>query len=146
MDDKSTAFSAAEPARRPPIGIAKDEAIGFLQVGHRSCDLAHSDRSVPNYEEVLPRGEQQTVVLERSEAQRRCRRVSQLADQRSHAVKACRRHRGRGNFRLKPDTVKPKRPSTRLQRATNRPSVFTSRLHARFLAALPTGTIRIELK
>jgi DNA polymerase III subunit beta len=41
----------------------------------------------PNYEAVLPRDASKTIVLERAELQDALRRVSQLADQRSHAVK-----------------------------------------------------------
>src|SRR5204862_365971 len=41
----------------------------------------------PNYEAVLPRDNNKNVVLERVELSDAVRRVSQLADQRSHAVK-----------------------------------------------------------
>src|ERR1700690_4383147 len=67
--------------------FAKDESHLFFQVGHRLLISRILTGQFPNYEAVLPRDNTKPVVLERAELSDAVRRVSQLADQRSHAVK-----------------------------------------------------------
>src|ERR1700690_2087400 len=67
--------------------FAKDESHLFFQVGHRLLISRILTGQIPNYEAVLPRDNTKPVVLERAELSDAVRRVSQLADQRSHAVK-----------------------------------------------------------
>src|ERR1700687_768421 len=69
------------------IEFAKDESNLFFQIGHRLLISRILTGQFPNYEAVLPRENNKTVVLERAELTDAVRRVSQLADQRSHAVK-----------------------------------------------------------
>src|SRR6202051_4591532 len=69
------------------LEFAKDESHLFFQVGHRLLISRILTGPFPNYEAVLPRENTKTVVLERAELSDAVRRVSQLADQRSHAVK-----------------------------------------------------------
>src|SRR5207247_5237048 len=56
-------------------------------VGHRLLISRILTGQFPNYEAVLPRDNNKNVVIERAELSDAVRRVSQLADQRSHAVK-----------------------------------------------------------
>jgi len=77
----STAGSEAQ------IEFAKDESNLFFQIGHRLLISRILTGQFPNYEAVLPRDNNKSVVLERTELGDAVRRVSQLADQRSHAVK-----------------------------------------------------------
>jgi len=67
------------------IEFAKDESHLFFQVGHRLLISRILTGQFPNYEAVLPRDNNKTVVLDRAELSDAVRRVSQLADQRSHA-------------------------------------------------------------
>src|SRR5258707_6905069 len=67
--------------------FAKDESRFFFQVGHRLLISRILPGQFPNYEAVLPRDNNKSVVIERAELSDAGRRVSQLADQRSHAVK-----------------------------------------------------------
>src|SRR5207249_3475921 len=69
------------------IEFAKDESHLFFQVGHRLLISRILTGQFPNYEAVLPRDNNKNVVIERAELSDAVRRVSQLADQRSHAVK-----------------------------------------------------------
>src|SRR6266481_2077301 len=69
------------------IEFAKDESHLFFQVDHRLLISRILTGQFPNYEAVLPRDNNKTVVLDRAELSDAVRRVSQLADQRSHAVK-----------------------------------------------------------
>lgn len=71
-------------------GIAEfgqDESHLFFQFGPRLLTSRKLTGQFPNYEAVLPRDVNKTVVIERGELQDALRRVSQLADQRSRAVK-----------------------------------------------------------
>jgi len=67
--------------------FAQDDSHIFFQFGKRLLTSRKLTGQFPNYEAVLPRDTSRTVVLERNELQDALRRVSQLADQRSHAVK-----------------------------------------------------------
>lgn len=69
------------------IDFAQDESHLFFQFGPRLLTSRKLTGQFPNYEAVLPREVNKTVVIERAELQDALRRVSQLADQRSHAVK-----------------------------------------------------------
>jgi DNA polymerase III subunit beta len=67
--------------------FAQDESHLFFQLSGRLLTSRKLTGQFPNYEAVLPRDAGKTIVLERAELQDALRRVSQLADQRSHAVK-----------------------------------------------------------
>jgi DNA polymerase III subunit beta len=69
------------------IDFAQDDSHLFFQLGRRLLTSRKLTGQFPNYEAVLPREANKTVVLERKELEDALRRVSQLADQRSHAVK-----------------------------------------------------------
>src|SRR5256885_1745705 len=69
------------------MDFAKDESHLFFQVGPRLLISRILTGQFPNYEAVLPRDNNKSIVLERGELTDAVRRVSQLADQRSHAVK-----------------------------------------------------------
>lgn len=67
--------------------FAQDESHLFFQFDRRLLTSRKLTGQFPNYEAVLPRDANKVIVLERGELQDALRRVSQLADQRSHAVK-----------------------------------------------------------
>jgi DNA polymerase III subunit beta len=85
MDEVEKLSSAAGSDAH--IDFAKDESHLFFQVGHRLLISRILTGQFPNYEAVLPRDNNKHVVIERGELTDAVRRVSQLADQRSHAVK-----------------------------------------------------------
>jgi DNA polymerase-3 subunit beta len=78
---------AAESGDDAALEFAQDESHLFFQFGGRLLTSRKLTGQFPNFEAVLPRDANKTVVLERAELQDALRRVSQLADQRSHAVK-----------------------------------------------------------
>jgi DNA polymerase-3 subunit beta len=78
---------AADSGDDALVEFAQDESHLFFQFGRRLLTCRKLTGQFPNYEAVLPRDANKTVVLERGELQDALRRVSQLADQRSHAVK-----------------------------------------------------------
>ena len=80
MDEVEKLAAGAGPDAQ--IDFAKDESNLFFQVGHRLLISRILTGQFPNYEAVLPRENNKTVVLERGELTDAVRRVSQLADQR----------------------------------------------------------------
>jgi DNA polymerase III subunit beta len=78
---------AAEAGDEDLCEFAQDESHLFFQFGRRLLTSRKLTGQFPNYEAVLPKDTSKTIVLERTELQDALRRVSQLADQRSHAVK-----------------------------------------------------------
>ena len=78
---------AAQAGDEGVIEFAQDESHLFFYVNGRLLSSRKLTGQFPNYEAVLPREVTRTVALERGEFEEALRRVSQLADQRSHAVK-----------------------------------------------------------
>src|SRR5579864_8620608 len=85
---------AAEAGEDGQIEFARDDSHLFFQVDRRLLISRILTGQFPNYEAVLPRDNNKTLVLERGELNDAVRRVSQLADQRSHAVKFSVNHEG----------------------------------------------------
>src|ERR1700724_1520194 len=77
MDEVEKLASAAGADAQ--IEFAKDESHLFFQIGHRLLISRILTGQFPNYEAVLPRDNNKTVTLERSELCDAVRRVSQLA-------------------------------------------------------------------
>ena len=69
------------------IEFARDDSHLFFKIGKRLLISRILTGQFPNYEAVLPRDNNKTIALERKDLNDAVRRVSQLADQRSHAVK-----------------------------------------------------------
>ena len=69
------------------IEFARDDSHLFFRLDSRLLISRVLTGQFPNYEAVLPRDNNKTIVLERGELSDAVRRVAQLADQRSHAIK-----------------------------------------------------------
>jgi len=69
------------------VRLAGDENHLFFGVGRRLLITRKLSGSFPDYERVLPREAQITVVLDRDEVRAAIERVSQFADERSHAIR-----------------------------------------------------------
>src|SRR5207253_11191627 len=70
-----------------PFQFAEEGTQLFFPAKHPLPVFRLPTGPFPNYEAVLPRDNNKHVVIERGELTDAVRRVSQLADQRSHAVK-----------------------------------------------------------
>src|SRR5438445_10682525 len=78
---------AGEAGENGEIEFARDDSHLYFQVESRLLISRILTGQFPNYEAVLPRDNNKKIVLERSEFNDAVRRVSQIADQRSHALK-----------------------------------------------------------
>src|SRR6267143_1260201 len=126
--------------------FAKDESHLFFQVGHRLLISRILTGQFPNYEAVLPRENNKTVVLERAELSDAVRRVSQLADQRSHAVKLAVSTEGVEISASSPEYGEAKETIDKDYKGDNIAIGFNSSYMLDFLAAAADGPISIELK
>src|SRR5260370_5013422 len=128
------------------MGFAKAERNLFFQVGHRLLISRTLTRQFPNYEAVLPRENNKTVVLERAELSDAVRRVSQLADQRSHAVKLAVSNEGVEISASSPEYGEAKEIIDKDYKGDNIAIGFNSSYMLDFLAAAADGPISIGLK
>src|ERR1700730_2723311 len=128
------------------IDFAKDESHLFFEIGHRLLISRILTGQFPNYEAVLPRENNKSVVLERAELSDAVRRVSQLADQRSHAVKLAVSSEGVEISASSPEYGEAKETIDKDYKGDNISIGFNSSYMLDFLAAAADGPISIELK
>jgi DNA polymerase III subunit beta len=144
MDEVEKLSSAAGSDAH--IEFAKDESHLFFQVGDRLLISRILTGQFPNYEAVLPRDNNKNVVLERAELSDAVRRVSQLADQRSHAVKLAVSKEGIEISASSPEYGEAKESIEKEFKGDPIAIGFNSSYMLDFLGAAADGPIIIELK
>ncbi len=126
--------------------FARDDSHLFFQVGHRLLISRILTGQFPNYEAVLPRENNKSVVLERAEFNDAVRRVSQLADQRSHAVKFAVAKEGVEISASSPEYGEAKENIDKEYKGEPLAIGFNAQYMLDFLGAAAEGPISIELK
>jgi DNA polymerase III subunit beta len=144
MDEVEKLSSAADSDAH--IEFAKDESHLFFQVGHRLLISRILTGQFPNYEAVLPRDNNKHVVIERAELSDAVRRVSQLSDQRSHAVKFSISKEGIELSASSPEYGEAKETIEKEYKGDPIAIGFNSSYMLDFLAAAADGPVSIELK
>jgi DNA polymerase III subunit beta len=144
MDEVEKLSSLAGPEAQ--MDFAKDDSHLFFQVDHRLLISRILTGQFPNYEAVLPRDNNKSVVLERAELSDAVRRVSQLADQRSHAVKMAVSKEGIEISASSPEYGEAKEIIEKDYKGDPISIGFNSSYVLDFLAAAAEGPISIELK
>jgi DNA polymerase-3 subunit beta len=137
---------AGESGEEEALDFAQDESHLFFQFGSRLLTSRKLTGQFPNYEAVLPRDVSKTVVIERGELQDALRRVSQLADQRSHAVKFMLAKEGLEISASSPEYGEAKEA---IEKEFNGDPIsigFNAQYLLDFLSATPEGPISFELK
>jgi DNA polymerase-3 subunit beta len=137
---------AAEAGDKGEIEFARDESHLFFEVGPRLLISRILTGQFPNYEAVLPRDNHKTVVLERGELNDAIRRVSQLADQRSHAVKFAVSSEGVELSASSPEYGEAKEHLEKEYKGDALAIGFNGQYLLDFLAAAAEGPISLELK
>jgi DNA polymerase-3 subunit beta len=128
------------------VEFGQDESHLFFQAGGRLLTCRKLTGQFPNYEAVLPRETNKTVVLERNELQDALRRVSQLADQRSHAVKFMLAKEGVEISASSPEYGEAKEAIEKEYKGEPLAIGFNAQYLLDFLAAAADGPISFELK
>ena len=144
MDEVAKLASIADTDGQ--MEFAKDESHLFFQSGHRLLISRILTGQFPNYEAVLPRENNKTVVIDRAELNDAVRRVSQLADQRSHAVKLSVSEEGIEISASSPEYGEAKEVIEKEYKGETIAIGFNSTYMLDFLAAAADGQISIELK
>ena len=137
---------AAESGDDAVVEFGQDESHLFFQFGGRLLTSRKLTGQFPNYEAVLPRDVNKTVVLERGELQDALRRVSQLADQRSHAVKFVLAKEGLEISASSPEYGEAKEAIEKEFKGDPIAIGFNAQYLLDFLAAAADGPISFELK
>ncbi|MGH9757576.1 MAG: DNA polymerase III subunit beta, partial [Candidatus Acidiferrales bacterium] len=137
---------AAESSDEDAIEFAQDESHLFFQFGGRLLTSRKLTGQFPNYEAVLPRDANKTVSIERNELQDALRRVSGLADQRSHAVKFTLAKEGVEISASSPEYGEAKEAIEKEFKGDPISIGFNAQYLLDFLAAAADGPISFELK
>jgi len=137
---------AAESGDEASVEFAQDESHLFFQFDGRLLTSRKLTGQFPNYEAVLPRDVNKTVVIERAELQDALRRVSQLADQRSHAVKFMLSKEGLEISASSPEYGEAKEIIEKEFKGETISIGFNAQYLLDFLAASADGPISFELK
>jgi DNA polymerase III subunit beta len=137
---------AAESGDDAVVEFAQDESHLFFQFAGRLLTCRKLTGQFPNYEAVLPRDVNKTVTIERNELQDALRRVSQLADQRSHAVKFVLAKEGLEISASSPEYGEAKEAIEKDYKGEPISIGFNAQYLLDFLAAAPDGPISFELK
>jgi DNA polymerase-3 subunit beta len=137
---------ASEAGEDAEIEFALDESHLFFRAGERLLISRMLTGQFPNYEAVLPRDNNRKVVIERGELNDAVKRVAQLADTRSHAVKLSVSTEGIEISASSPEYGEAK--ETIEKEFTGEPLAigFNAQYMIDFLAAAPEGPISLELK
>ena len=78
---------ATEAGGGEAVALSNDENHLFFQFGKRLLITRKLTGQFPDYERVLPRDNDQMIALNRVEMEAAIQRVSQFADERSHAIR-----------------------------------------------------------
>ena len=137
---------AAQAGDEGVIEFAQDESHLFFHVNGRLLSSRKLTGQFPNYEAVLPREATRTVALERGEFEEALRRVSQLADQRSHAVKFAFAKEGVELSASSPEYGEAKETIEKECKGEPLSIGFNAQYLLDFLGAAADGPISFELK
>ncbi len=137
---------AADAGADAQMEFARDDSHLFFESGHRLLISRILTGQFPNYPAVLPKDNNRVVVLERGELGDAVRRVSQLADQRSHAVKLSVSPEGVEISASSPEYGEAKETIEKECKGEPMSIGFNAQYMLDFLAAAPEGPISIELK
>src|SRR5580698_8833114 len=137
---------AAETGDDGTLEFAQDESHLFFQFGGRLLTSRKLTGQFPNYEAVLPRDVNKTLVLEKDELQSALRRVAQLADQRTHAVKFMFSNEGLEVSSSSPDYGEAKEVIGKEYKGETIAIGFNAQYLLDFLAAAGDCQISFELK
>jgi DNA polymerase-3 subunit beta len=137
---------ATEAGEDSEIEFALDDSHLFFRAGERLLISRMLTGQFPNYEAVLPRENNKQVVIERGELNDAVRRVAQLADQRSHAVKFAVAKEGIEISASSPEYGEAKEMLEKEYKGEPMAIGFNAQYMLDFLGAAAEGPISLELK
>jgi DNA polymerase-3 subunit beta len=138
---------AAEEEEKAEIEFSRDDSHIFFRFPSGRLLISRLlTGQFPNYEAVLPRENNKIIVLDRDELAGALRRVSQLADQRSHAVKFTLSKEGMEISASSPEFGEARETIEQAYKGEPLNVGFNASYLLDFLAAAAEGPISLELK
>ncbi len=137
---------AGQSGEDAAVEFAQDESHLFFRFDRRLVTSRKLTGQFPNYEAVLPRDSSKTLVLERSELQDALRRVSQLSDLRTHAIRFVLAKEGVEISASSPEYGEAKEALDKEYSGDPITIGFNAQYLLDFLAAAPDGPISFEMK
>lgn len=137
---------AAEVGEDAQIEFALDDSHLFFRADGRLLISRMLTGQFPNFEAVLPRENNRQVVIERNELNDAVKRVAQLADQRSHAVKLALSKEGVEISASSPEYGEAKETLEKEYKGEPLAIGFNAQYMLDFLSAAADGPISVELK
>jgi DNA polymerase-3 subunit beta len=136
----------AEVPQEASVDFGRDESHLFFRVGERLVIARLLSGQFPNYEAVLPRENNCTVAIDHNAFAAGLRRVSQFADERSHAVRL---QLSANELKLSSSSSETGESEEALEVQYSGDAIqigFNSQYLLDFLGAVGTGLVRLELK
>jgi DNA polymerase-3 subunit beta len=137
---------ASEAGDDTEIEFGLDESHLFFRAGERLLISRMLTGQFPNYEAVLPRENNKKIQLERGELNDAVRRVAQLADTRSHAVRLAVSGEGVEISASSPEYGEAKETLEKEYKGDPLAIGFNAQYMMDFLGAAPEGPVSLELK
>ena len=128
------------------IDFAKDDSTLFFRIGARVLTSRQLTGQFPNYEAVLPRDNNKSVVVRLEELQSAIKRVAQFADERSRAV---RMKVEKDELRISSSSTEAGESEDSIETSYNHDPIvigFNSEYLIDFLNAAGSNEVRLELK
>jgi len=128
------------------IEFAKDESTLYFRVGPRLLTSRQLTGQFPNYEAVLPKDNNKSVLVQGAELSSAISRVAQFADERSHAVRL---RLDKGELKLSASSPEMGESEDSIEVAyTSDPMTigFNAQYLIDFIKAVGSGEVKLELK
>jgi DNA polymerase-3 subunit beta len=128
------------------IEFAKDESTLYFRIGQRLLTSRQLTGQFPNFEAVLPKGNDKSIHLHGDEFAAAIARVAQFADERSRAVRI---KLEKGELKLSASSTETGESEDSLEADYNGDSLtigFNAQYLTDFLKAVGSGDVKLELK
>ena len=128
------------------IEFAKDESTLYFRVGPRLLTSRQLTGQFPNYEAVLPKDNNKSVLIQGEELSSAIARVAQFADERSHAVRL---RLDKGELKLSASSPETGESEDSIEVAYTSDALtigFNAQYLIDFIKAIGSGEVKLELK
>ena len=143
MDELKSLVDSAEVET---IEFAKDESTLFFRIGPRLLTSRQLTGQFPNFEAVLPKDNNKSILLHGDELSAAISRVAQFADERSRAVRI---KLEKGELKLSASSAETGESEDSLETDYNGDALtigFNAQYILEFLKAVGAGDVKLELK
>ncbi|HVI08473.1 MAG TPA: DNA polymerase III subunit beta [Candidatus Binatia bacterium] len=144
MDELKSLLDSTDDAEF--VEFAKDESTLFFRIGPRLLTSRQLTGQFPNFEAVLPKDNNKSIVLNDDELNAAIQRVAQFADERSRAVRL---KLEKGEVKISASSTEAGESEDSLEAAYDGEPLtigFNAVYLVDFLKAVGSGEVRLELK